>query len=183
MDFELDDDQRELQDTVRGIVDKECSPSFVRSVIDDGIDPSGWWATMVELYWPALAIAEDHGGLGMGWIELVDPARGARAGDRSVAVRRHDHSVRADDRPLRRRRATGAVARQALPPDRSPVRSRSVPTPSPRRPPTAGGASNGSVRHVVDGDRADEIAVVATVMDDNGDGHRRCSSSSGRSPG
>jgi len=29
---------------------------------------------------------------------------------------------------------------------------------------------NGSVRHVVDGDRADEIAVVATVMDENGDG-------------
>ena len=71
MDFELDDDQRELQDTVRGIVDKECSPSFVRTVIDDGIDPAGWWATMVELDWPALAIAEEHGGLGMGWIELA----------------------------------------------------------------------------------------------------------------
>ena len=29
---------------------------------------------------------------------------------------------------------------------------------------------NGSVRHVVDGDRADEIAVVATVTDEHGDG-------------
>ena len=71
MDFELDDDQRELQDTVRGIVDKECSPSFVRSVIDEGTDPGGWWETMVDLYWPALAIAEEHGGLGMGWVELA----------------------------------------------------------------------------------------------------------------
>ncbi len=70
MDFELDDDQLELQTTVRGIVDKECSPSFIRSVIDDGVDPSGWWDTMVELYWPALAIAEEHGGMGMTWVEL-----------------------------------------------------------------------------------------------------------------
>ena len=70
MDFELDDDQLELQTTVRGIVDKECSPSFIRSVIDDGADPSGWWDTMVELYWPALAIGEEHGGLGMTWVEL-----------------------------------------------------------------------------------------------------------------
>ena len=58
MEFVLDDDQRELQATVRGIVDKECTIAFVRSVIDDGVDPGPWWRTMTELYWPALAIPE-----------------------------------------------------------------------------------------------------------------------------
>jgi hypothetical protein len=56
MDLELDEDQRILQSTVQGIIVKECSAAFVRAVIEDGIDPSGWWVTMTGLYWPALAI-------------------------------------------------------------------------------------------------------------------------------
>jgi alkylation response protein AidB-like acyl-CoA dehydrogenase len=139
MDFELDDDQRELQDTVRGIVDKECSPSFVRSVIDDGIDPAGWWATMVELYWPAMAIAEDHGGLGMGWMELAILLEElGRATDPSpfVATTTQFAPAIAHCGDAAQRRGGWKALRQ----DRSPVPSRSVATPSPRRPRTAGGA-------------------------------------------
>ncbi len=71
MDFELDDDQLALHDSAREIIDKECTLAFVRSVIDHGADPTPWWNTMVSLYWPALAIPEQHGGLGLGWTELA----------------------------------------------------------------------------------------------------------------
>ena len=169
MDFELDDDQRELQDTVRGIVDKECSPSFVRSVIDDGIDPAGWWATMVELYWPALAIAEDHGGLGMGWVELAilleelgratDPSPFVATTTQFAPAIAHCGDAAQQARWLGGVAAgsiTGALALGADTVTADGDRRRVAP--------------DGSVRHVVDGDRADEIAVVATVMDENGDG-------------
>ena len=169
MDFELDDDQRELQDTVRGIVDKECSPSFVRSVIDDGIDPAGWWATMVELYWPALAIAEDHGGLGMGWMELAilleelgratDPSPFVATTTQFTPAIAHCGDAAQQARWLEGVAAGSITGALALGADTVTAEA------------TDGGwRLNGSVRHVVDGDRADEIAVVATVMDENGDG-------------
>ena len=162
MDFELDDDQRELQDTVRGIVDKECSPSFVRTVIDDGIDPAGWWATMVELDWPALAIAEEHGGLGMGWIELAILLEElGRANDPSPFVGTTTqfapaitHCGDADQRA----RWLGGVASGSI------TGALALGADTIAAVPTDGGwRLDGSVRHVVDGDRADEIAVVATV--------------------
>ena len=34
-------------------------------------DVAALWAQMVELYWPALAIAEEHGGLGLGFVEVT----------------------------------------------------------------------------------------------------------------
>ncbi len=169
MDFELDDDQRQLQDTVRGIVDKECSPSFVRAVIDDGIDPAGWWATMVELDWPALTIAEEHGGLGMGWVELAilleelgratDPSPFVGTTTQFAPAITHCGDAAQQARWLGGVAAgtiTGALALGADTVTATPTQ--------------AGWRLDGTVRHVVDGDRADEIAVVATVRNERGDG-------------
>jgi alkylation response protein AidB-like acyl-CoA dehydrogenase len=45
--------------------------SLVRAVVEDGAPATGLWAQMVELGWPALTIAEDLGGLGLGAVELA----------------------------------------------------------------------------------------------------------------
>src|SRR5688572_10101197 len=50
---------------------RECPMSLVRSVVEDGTSPDGLWKQMVDLGWPALTIAEHHGGLGLGAIELA----------------------------------------------------------------------------------------------------------------
>ena len=118
---------------------------------------------MVELDWPALAVAEEYGGLGLTWIELsILLEELGRATDPSPFVATTTQFAPiltwAGDEAQRQRwlgsvasgSTTGALALGAddrRP--RSPTRRRVAP----RR----------SVRHVVDGDRADEIAVVATV--------------------
>ena len=164
MELELDDDQRHLQTTVQGILAKECSPAFVRSVIDDGADPADWWHTMVGLYWPALAIAEDVGGLGMTWIELailieelgraVDPSPYLATTTQFVpAIRRCGDTEQAA-------RWLGAVASGtvigALAIGAETVRATAV---------DAGWSLAGDVLNVVDADRADEIAVIASAVD------------------
>ena len=56
--LEFDADQRLWQSTVRDVVAKQCPPSLVRSVAEDGVDPSPVWKAYVDL----------------GWTELNDPA-------------------------------------------------------------------------------------------------------------
>lgn len=55
--LELDADQRLWQDTVRDAIGKQCSPSLVRSVAEDGADASPLWKVYVDA----------------GWTELTDP--------------------------------------------------------------------------------------------------------------
>jgi alkylation response protein AidB-like acyl-CoA dehydrogenase len=162
MDFELDDDQVELQKTVRAIVDKECTPTFIRSVIDDGVDPSGWWDTMVELYWPALTIPEAHGGLGMSWVELAilleelgsandpSPFVGTTTQFAPIITNAGDGEQQARWLgPVAAGDITGALALGA-------GTVTAIAT-------DGGWRLDGAVRHVVDGDRAAEIAIVATI--------------------
>ncbi|MFD1814574.1 acyl-CoA dehydrogenase family protein [Rhodococcus gannanensis] len=56
--FEFDADQRLWQDTVREVVAKECAPTFVRNVVDAGADPGQPWLRYVELGWTELTDAE-----------------------------------------------------------------------------------------------------------------------------
>ncbi|TDV49829.1 acyl-CoA dehydrogenase family protein [Actinophytocola oryzae] len=59
MIFEFDADQRLLRDTVREVLDKECSAAFVRAVVDDGADPDPLWHTCVDLGWTELTGADE----------------------------------------------------------------------------------------------------------------------------
>ena len=70
MDLELSDDQIDLRDNVRAVLDRECPASVVRSVYEGTDDASALWEQMVELDWPALGVPEEYGGLGMGFVEL-----------------------------------------------------------------------------------------------------------------
>jgi alkylation response protein AidB-like acyl-CoA dehydrogenase len=71
MDLELSAEESELRDNVRSVLASVCPPAAVRAVFEGKGDPASIWERMVELYWPALAIAEEHGGLGMGFVEVA----------------------------------------------------------------------------------------------------------------
>jgi alkylation response protein AidB-like acyl-CoA dehydrogenase len=71
MDLEFTSDQEELRSAVRTVLERECPPSLVREVVEKGAQPDELWAAMVDLDWPALTIDPDHGGLGLGFVELA----------------------------------------------------------------------------------------------------------------
>jgi alkylation response protein AidB-like acyl-CoA dehydrogenase len=55
--LEFDADQRLWQETVRDAVTKQCPPTLVRSVAEEGADPTTLWELYIE----------------QGWTELTDP--------------------------------------------------------------------------------------------------------------
>src|SRR5262249_13954744 len=71
MDFELDDDQVELQRAVHDVVAPECPPTLLRSVLAGTDDGEGLWKVFVGLDWPALTVPEADGGIGMTAVELA----------------------------------------------------------------------------------------------------------------
>jgi alkylation response protein AidB-like acyl-CoA dehydrogenase len=75
MELEFTEDQLDLRDNVRDVLEGICPRSLVRAVYEGDADADaqvvGLWNQMVELYWPGVAIAEDLGGLGLGYVELA----------------------------------------------------------------------------------------------------------------
>ncbi|HVA03148.1 MAG TPA: acyl-CoA dehydrogenase family protein [Acidimicrobiales bacterium] len=71
MELELSDDQQALQESVRAVLERECPISLVRSVVEDHKHAEELWSRMVDLDWPALAVPEEDGGLGLGFVELA----------------------------------------------------------------------------------------------------------------
>ena len=71
MEFEFTEDQLELQRAVRDVLDAEAPPELARAVADGQSGPEEFWATLVRLEWPAMALPEESGGLGYGWVELA----------------------------------------------------------------------------------------------------------------
>ena len=71
MDLEFSEEEAELRDNVRTVLGGICPPAVVRAVYEGKGTPSAVWDRMIELAWPALAIDEAQGGLGMGFIELA----------------------------------------------------------------------------------------------------------------
>ncbi|MBB5915434.1 alkylation response protein AidB-like acyl-CoA dehydrogenase [Nocardia transvalensis] len=56
--FEFDADQRMLRDTVREVTARACPPSLIRDVVDKEVEPGTLWQTYADV----------------GWTELSDPA-------------------------------------------------------------------------------------------------------------
>ena len=70
MDFGLTDDQREIQRTARELLADRASPERVREHAEAGRTDEALWQQLSELGWPGIAVAEEHGGQGLGQIEL-----------------------------------------------------------------------------------------------------------------
>ena len=72
MDFDLSGEQQELQAAARHLLDDLAGPPQVRAHLTSG-DPfdRALWGAMAEQGWCAVAVPEDEGGLGLGWVEAV----------------------------------------------------------------------------------------------------------------
>jgi alkylation response protein AidB-like acyl-CoA dehydrogenase len=72
MDFSLTDEQKLLQETVRGFVAKECPPQTVRAIFDgerEGVPVL--WKGLAEMGIAGLVVPEAHGGAGLELLELA----------------------------------------------------------------------------------------------------------------
>jgi alkylation response protein AidB-like acyl-CoA dehydrogenase len=71
VDLEFSEDEAALRDSARDVVDGISPPSVVRALYEGTGGADEVWRQMVALDWPGLAIAEEHGGVGMGFLELA----------------------------------------------------------------------------------------------------------------
>lgn len=72
MNFDFSDDQKQLKDEARRFLSARSPVSAVRKVLDDAAVAfdSALWAGIAEMGWLGTAIPEQHGGLGLGHLEL-----------------------------------------------------------------------------------------------------------------
>ena len=71
MNFDFDEDQYFIKNDARRFLSDRCSMDMVRTYLDsDATEISPLWQEIVELGWLGVAIPEEYGGLGMGYLEL-----------------------------------------------------------------------------------------------------------------
>ena len=72
MELDFTADQEELRASVRAVLDREWPIANVRAMAEgDATSLTGLWKTLSSLDWPALALPEEHGGVGLGFVELA----------------------------------------------------------------------------------------------------------------
>lgn len=72
MDFDFSDEQREIKSTAHEFLASRFKPEHVRELAgSDSPYSDEDWKAISELGWPGIAIAEEHGGEGLGTVELV----------------------------------------------------------------------------------------------------------------
>jgi alkylation response protein AidB-like acyl-CoA dehydrogenase len=71
MDFDLSDDQREIKAVARELLGARSPLAKVREAAEASTYDSGLWNEIVDLGWPGIAVAERHGGQGLGAVELA----------------------------------------------------------------------------------------------------------------
>jgi alkylation response protein AidB-like acyl-CoA dehydrogenase len=135
--LEFDADQRLWQQTVREAVAKQCPASLIRSVAEDGVDPSPLWKVYVDQGWTELSDPENAVELAIVLEEL------GRATDPTPFL-----ATMTQFAPLAGDRfdpaEPGAVAYGGVTAHRD----------------ADGWVLDGIARHVLDGDRAERLAVV-----------------------
>ncbi|MGA2520474.1 MAG: acyl-CoA dehydrogenase family protein [Acidimicrobiales bacterium] len=177
MELELSDDQQALQDSVRAVLERESPVSLARRVVEEHKDAVELWQRMVELDWPALAVPEVDGGLGLGFVELVVVAEQlgrvlAPAPFLATAVQ-YVGAVVAAGSVEQRARFLAPVVNDGL------VGTLAVAEASGRFDPPGISATatprgsdwvlEGEKHFVLDGDRAEEMVVAARLPDTAGD--------------
>ena len=119
MELEFTGEQEELRDSVRSFLEKECPIDVVRAVVETGEAPEKLWGSMVALDWPALAIPEEYGGIGLTILETAvvveELGRAVAPGPLLATVTQFAPIVREVGTPEQQQRflsqvATGAIA-------------------------------------------------------------------------
>jgi alkylation response protein AidB-like acyl-CoA dehydrogenase len=159
VDFELDDDQLELQRVVRDVVTRECPPALVRAVVAGGDEADGLWKRYVQLDWPSLTVPAEDGGMGATAVELVitleELGRAADPTPFLATTSQYLSLVRSFATGDRRRELLGVVCAGG-----TGAAAYAADEVWARRD-DDGWVLDGTAHHVVDGDRAGELAVVA----------------------
>ena len=119
MELEFTADQEELRSSVRSFLEKECPIDVVRAVVETGEAPEKLWGTMVALDWPALAVPEEYGGIGLTILETAvvveELGRAIAPGPLLATITQFAPMVREVGTPEQRQRflpevASGAIA-------------------------------------------------------------------------
>jgi len=135
--LEFDADQRLWQETVRDAVTKQCPPSLVRSIAENGVDPTPLWKVYVDA----------------GWTELTDPGNAVE-----LAIVLEELGRATDPTPfLATLTQFAPLAGDRFDPRRAGTAIYGGVT---ARRDADGWVLEGTAHHVVDGDRADRLAVV-----------------------
>jgi alkylation response protein AidB-like acyl-CoA dehydrogenase len=72
MDFDFNDEQREIKSTAREFLASRFKPEKVRELAEsDSPYDDALWKEICELGWAGIALDEEHGGQGLGTVELV----------------------------------------------------------------------------------------------------------------
>ena len=71
MNFDFTEDQRTIKATARELLASRSPFARVRAAAEEGRYDEALWRELCELGWPGIAIAEEHGGQGLGSVELA----------------------------------------------------------------------------------------------------------------
>jgi alkylation response protein AidB-like acyl-CoA dehydrogenase len=70
MDFDLNDEQKEIKQVAHDLLAARSPFAKVREAAEAGEYDPGLWSELVELGWPGIAVSAEHGGQGLGAVEL-----------------------------------------------------------------------------------------------------------------
>jgi alkylation response protein AidB-like acyl-CoA dehydrogenase len=71
VDFDLSSNQREIKDVARELLTARSPFAKVREAAEGAAYDAALWRELVQLGWPGIAVAEEHGGQGLGAVELA----------------------------------------------------------------------------------------------------------------
>ncbi|HLM58511.1 MAG TPA: acyl-CoA dehydrogenase family protein [Pyrinomonadaceae bacterium] len=72
MDFDLSKPQKLLKESARALLSRECGPGRVRELMEtETAHDEGLWRALAEQGWTGLVVPEEHGGLGLGLVEMA----------------------------------------------------------------------------------------------------------------
>ena len=73
MNFSFTDEQLMLKDSVEGFLSENADSGIVREAMasESGVDENLWQKICAEMYWQAILVPEECGGLGLGLVEAV----------------------------------------------------------------------------------------------------------------
>src|SRR3954471_6123921 len=71
MDFDLTQEQKEIKTVARELLAARSPWAKVREAADAHAYDAALWRELGELGWPGIAVSEEHGGQGLGAVELA----------------------------------------------------------------------------------------------------------------
>ncbi|MEA2457388.1 MAG: hypothetical protein QOC95_360, partial [Thermoleophilaceae bacterium] len=71
MNFDFTDDQQSIKSTARDFLAARLKPEKLRQLAEAGEYDDALWKEISELGWPGIFIGEEHGGQGLGVVELA----------------------------------------------------------------------------------------------------------------